>query len=222
MRHRLLAPADYRRFPWKNGRGSTTEIAQHPPGADYETFAWRASIAEIAHSGPFSQFAGVARSLVLIGGEGMRLDRAEGPLHLRAPFDMVEFDGDDAVVCSLAAGPVRAFNLMLRQGGVSGRVAVVRGGDQTFPPASFTLCHAALGATNCLLPGGGRVVVDEGSALVVEAADAPDARDAGDRAMPIRFRPASPRSVAVVATIASIASGSAPASRLGSAAGQSR
>ncbi|MGE5089970.1 MAG: HutD family protein, partial [Candidatus Levyibacteriota bacterium] len=47
MRHRVLAPAGYRRLPWKNGRGSTTEIAQHPPGADYETFDWRASIAEI-------------------------------------------------------------------------------------------------------------------------------------------------------------------------------
>jgi environmental stress-induced protein Ves len=30
---RLLAPADCRSMPWKNGAGRTTGIVAHPPGA---------------------------------------------------------------------------------------------------------------------------------------------------------------------------------------------
>jgi len=207
MRHRVLAPADYRRLRWKNGKGYTTEIAQHPPGADLETFTWRASIAEIAQSGPFSQFPGVTRSLVLISGDGMHLDRAAGPLDLRTPFEVVEFDGADAVLCALAGGPVRAFNLMLRRPGARGCVTIVHGRDEAIPPASFTLCHAAAGASECLLPGGSSIVVDEGCALVVDCTAAPDAEPGA-----IRVHPASQGSVAVVATIATIATGPAHAS----------
>lgn len=197
MRHRVLAPADFRRLRWKNGRGFTTEIAQHPRGADLEAFDWRASIAEIAQSGPFSQFPGVTRSLILISGDGMHLDRAAGPLDLRAPFDVVEFDGADVVLCTLAGGPVRAFNLMLRRPGALGCVTIVRGRDEAILPASFTLCHAAVGASECALPGGGSIVVDQGCALVVDSTGAPDAEPGA-----IRVHPASQGSVAVVATIA--------------------
>jgi len=36
--------------PWKNGGGSTTEIAIGPPAAGFEGFDWRVSIASIAAS----------------------------------------------------------------------------------------------------------------------------------------------------------------------------
>ena len=45
--HRLLAPRDFRRMPWKNGAGRTSEIASWPDGAGADAFAGRVSIAEI-------------------------------------------------------------------------------------------------------------------------------------------------------------------------------
>ena len=78
--HRVLTPADYRRMPWKNGGGHTTEIAAEPPGAGMASFAWRVSVADIAHDGPFSAFPGVDRTLVLLAGDGMRLATAGRPV----------------------------------------------------------------------------------------------------------------------------------------------
>jgi environmental stress-induced protein Ves len=37
-----------RRLPWKNGGGSTTEIAIAPPDAGFDDFDWRISLATIA------------------------------------------------------------------------------------------------------------------------------------------------------------------------------
>src|SRR5450830_1793080 len=62
--------------PWKNGGGSTTEIAVEPPGATLHSFEWRLSLASIAHDGPFSHFPGVDRSLALLDGPGLMLDSA--------------------------------------------------------------------------------------------------------------------------------------------------
>jgi hypothetical protein len=45
---RVLSPADYRRMPWKNGAGRTTEIAVHPAGAALDAFDWRVSVADVA------------------------------------------------------------------------------------------------------------------------------------------------------------------------------
>src|SRR4029077_2512621 len=70
---RLLTPNDYRSMPWKNGAGRTTEIAVHPPGAALDAFAWRVSIADVEQDGPFSRFPGIDRTIVLLGGSGMRL-----------------------------------------------------------------------------------------------------------------------------------------------------
>jgi environmental stress-induced protein Ves len=100
MTHRLLGPNDYRRIRRKNEGGRTTEIAKHPAAADLEEFAWRASIADVTHGGAFSEFPGVARTLVLLSGAGMQLERASGPLELRVPFEAVDFDGAEALGCT--------------------------------------------------------------------------------------------------------------------------
>ena len=52
--------------PWKNGGGTTTEVAAFPPGAPLENFGWRVSIAQVARSGPFSLFPGIDRTLALL------------------------------------------------------------------------------------------------------------------------------------------------------------
>src|SRR5215510_3780263 len=45
---RIILPDAYRRMPWKNGAGTTTEIAIDPPEADVAgRFRWRLSIADV-------------------------------------------------------------------------------------------------------------------------------------------------------------------------------
>src|SRR5215475_5956544 len=94
--HRLLQPADYARMPWKNGGGQTTEIAVHPAGATLADFDWRVSIADITADGPFSGFAGVDRTLVLLSGAGVRLTGTTHMAELRVPYEPYAFSGDDA------------------------------------------------------------------------------------------------------------------------------
>ena len=101
--------------PWKNGGGSTREIACWPPGAGLDDFDWRVSIASVAASGPFSVFAGVDRTIMLLAGDGLRL-QAPGLDHrldtLHAPF---AFSGDAALHCTLLGGESIDLNAMSRR-----------------------------------------------------------------------------------------------------------
>lgn len=64
--------------PWKNGGGETREIAAFPPGAGFDDFDWRLSIATIAEDGAFSAFPGIDRTLILLSGNGVALRLDDG------------------------------------------------------------------------------------------------------------------------------------------------
>jgi len=165
--HRLLAPADYRKMPWKNGGGRTFEIAVGPPDADLNAFAWRVSVAEIERDGPFSSFPGVDRTLVLLSGHGMRLSGTGDAVDLRAMFEPVTFAGEAALECALADGPTRDFNLMVRRSLASGEVIVVRDESEAVAPAAAYICYAASGTSECLLAGAPPIEVSPEHTLVV-------------------------------------------------------
>ncbi len=86
---RILRASSHRTMPWKNGGGSTTEIAVAPDGAGIDAFDWRISMAVVAADGPFSEFPGVDRTLSILDGAGLvlrgigagpvRLDRTTAP-----------------------------------------------------------------------------------------------------------------------------------------------
>ncbi len=100
-------------MPWKNGGGSTRELARHPAHQpDDGTFDWRLSVADVAADGPFSSFPGLDRILVLLSGNGMALS---GVGTLRAPLDRCEFPGETPVHAVLLDGPTRDLNLMWRR-----------------------------------------------------------------------------------------------------------
>lgn len=115
-----LGPADYRLMPWKNGQGSTVELAIHPLGATLQSFDWRLSMADVAQDGDFSPFPGYDRSLMLAFGGGLELsfDSASAPQRLQQPGAVAEFSGDWATRCRLLDGPVRDFNVMSARGRV--------------------------------------------------------------------------------------------------------
>ena len=112
--------------PWKNGGGSTRELACWPLGAGMDAFGWRVSVATIAAPGPFSAFAGVDRQIMLLGGDGGHL-RGNGWQHtLGERWQPFAFSGDEPVDCAMLGGASTDFNLMLRRGAWSGHLQVLR------------------------------------------------------------------------------------------------
>ena len=113
--------------PWKNGGGSTREIACWPPGAGLDDFGWRVSIATIAAPGPFSVFPGVDRSIMLLDGAGVRLVSADGKVdhRLDAAHVPFAFDGAAEVDCRVIDGPTTDFNVMTRRGRFAADVDVL-------------------------------------------------------------------------------------------------
>ncbi|MGH6934121.1 MAG: HutD/Ves family protein [Dongiaceae bacterium] len=124
---RRFRPADHRNMPWKNGLGTTAEIAIDPPGADIAggRFRWRLSIASIDRSCPFSAFPGYERTIMVISGNGMVLTVAGRPARrMDRLFDPFMFSGDEPADCQLIDGPIRDFNLVVDRARSGARTAV--------------------------------------------------------------------------------------------------
>lgn len=128
MRWICLTPREARRMPWKNGGGTTLELAVEPPGATLDTgFAWRLSSAEVATSGPFSPFPGIERTLLLLAGDGFRLDfGGHGSVILDRPLEAVRFSGGWPARADLLGGPCVDFNLMADPARCRARLEVLR------------------------------------------------------------------------------------------------
>ena len=121
-----LTPADYRIQPWKNGRGTTTELL-HLTDAAGNTLL-RLSRASVVEDGSFSLFPGIERNLTVLTGEGFRL-RGDG-LDLRCdPLVPVAFPGDVRVRATDTNGQASDdFNVMTARHLPRPEVSVMRGG----------------------------------------------------------------------------------------------
>ena len=148
MRIRRLTPSDYRKMPWRNGAGTTTEIVAEPVGA--ERFLYRVSIADVERDGPFSRFAEYDRHIMLLEGQGMSLDCGEhGVVDLSAPLTPRKFSGDWDVRGTLNAGPVRDFNLMVDRARASAMLNVHAMGENeslTLPSNRVNVIYVLAGA----------------------------------------------------------------------------
>jgi uncharacterized protein len=120
---RLLSPLAYRVKPWKNGGGTTTEIAVHPEGAGWDDFLWRVGIADIRQSGPFSSFPGIDRSILLLDcppDSGMTLT-VDGTSVEMVQHEFIDFTGEVVTQGLLRGQAVRDFNVMSRRSTVQHR-----------------------------------------------------------------------------------------------------
>ncbi len=111
----LLRSRDYRRMPWKNGRGWNTEIAVFPTDAGLtgKPFDWRVSLADVDIDCEFSKFPGYDRSILLAEGAGMELSFDSAPVQrIERQYEPFSFKGEWQTRCRLLNGPVRDFNVM--------------------------------------------------------------------------------------------------------------
>ncbi|MEW9836463.1 HutD/Ves family protein, partial [Mesorhizobium marinum] len=119
----ILKADSYRRTPWKNGGGETSEIAVHPEGAGFDDFSWRVSMARVAADGPFSAFPGIDRTLSVLEGKGIALDiDVRDPVVLTADSEPLRFAADATTFGRLVDGPISDLNVMTRRGRFDHRV----------------------------------------------------------------------------------------------------
>ncbi|PJI43881.1 MAG: hypothetical protein CTR53_02425 [Ferrovibrio sp.] len=112
--NRLISLASLDAEPWKNGGGTTYQIAVDPPEANTSNFRWRVSRAVIEKDGPFSSFPNVSRWIVLVSGPGFTMEFADGTsFDVVKPFEVYWFDGGLSVNCRLKGDrPVTVLNVM--------------------------------------------------------------------------------------------------------------
>jgi environmental stress-induced protein Ves len=120
---RILRAADYKVMPWKNGAGSTTEIAVSPDGGALDDFDWRVSMARVAEDGAFSLFPEIDRTLLVLDGAGMVLTTTgHGSARLDSETAPYAFPGHRDTYATLIGGPIVDLNIMSRRERVRHRV----------------------------------------------------------------------------------------------------
>jgi environmental stress-induced protein Ves len=167
----LIDASAYRRMPWRNGLGTTTEIAVEPLGPD--RFRWRLSIADVAESGPFSRFDGYDRVIAVVTGSGMRLAVEGRPIVLVDRQSTPHaFPGDAATDCTLIDGPIRDFNLIVDRATTTGTLVGFGGRTTVKLDGGIAFLHAASGGFE-LAAAAGRWSVAEGDTLRLDQASGP-------------------------------------------------
>lgn len=165
-------------MPWKNGGGVTTEIVVSPAAAGLDDFDWRVSMARVENGGPFSQFAGIDRTLAVLEGEGISLDIAGRPsVAVTKAAAPLSFPADTPTMAALIAGPITDLNVMTRRSRMTHAVErlVISAPLEIQPKADTTLIlsldgeitvagamPARLGPLDTLLvePNAGRMLIE--------------------------------------------------------------
>lgn len=137
---RILRAKNHRVMPWKNGGGSTTEIAVFPEGAGIGAFDWRVSMAGVVEDGAFSAFPDIDRTLAVLTGEGIVLSiEGRAPVRLMREAEPVSFPGDIAASSTLIDGPILDLNVMTRRGRFTHRLTRYRSALHVVSEADATL-----------------------------------------------------------------------------------
>jgi uncharacterized protein len=156
----IIRTSDLAVTRWKNGGGQARELAAYPSDSGYDDFRWRVSIADIECDGPFSDYPGIDRTIVLLDGAGMLL--RSGPigtlLHtLDEKYKPFDFVGEEKIEATLIDGAALDFNLLVRRHFARGSVAVWNG------PASFDVPNA----TRLIFVAKGEVALNDASAAKI-------------------------------------------------------
>ncbi|MEO5969189.1 MAG: HutD family protein [Bdellovibrionia bacterium] len=176
----VLRKGDSQKMPWKNGQGSTSEIAIYPIGTSLSenSFLWRLSSAEITTGGSFSLFPGYERYLGLVKGDGLQLNFEPSKRQILLQRGKVcRFSGTDVVSSSLSGGPVEDLNLIYSTSRVKAvfEAVVLRSKPRSFGmtgTVGFIYCvEGSVSAS--VFPGEIKFLVPEGDILRVDLPQTP-------------------------------------------------
>ena len=171
---RIIRAIECRSKPWKNGGGATTEICVEPPGASFDDFDWRVSMARVASDGPFSKFAG-DRTLVVISGTGLALTIGNAAaVAVDRNSDPIRFAGDTPTSARLLADEIIDLNVMSRRGRFEHRLLSIRGPiDCDFGDHGIAVVVASSGNATLTSPQGTVTLSCGDAAILTRVGDAP-------------------------------------------------
>ncbi|MFM7259972.1 MAG: HutD family protein [bacterium] len=202
---RVLHEVSYRRLPWKNGLGSTLEIATDAAEAG-APWTWRLSFADVPERATFSNFPGIDRHIGVLDGAGLTLARGDERITVPRDGTAFAFAGEDAIVGEPLGPAVRDANLMLDRRLWSGTLEILRIGSQREISinSDVALIHvhgaaqsaefrtegesSPLGANSTLVCGGTVLMTAAEATLVVARIARREVRDEADR-LRARCRP---------------------------------
>jgi uncharacterized protein len=168
MRSRVLRVSDYVRMPWKNGLGTTLELAREPAGTG--DFRWRLSLASVSSDGPFSAYPDHQRVVALVSGEGFVLNvNGVASRPLDAAGAHIAFDGGATTTCRLIGGPCTDLSLMVREPGriMYARCLGVGSSRVELDRNSLHALFAVHGAARVEVPGDGDMSLAERETLLL-------------------------------------------------------
>ncbi len=127
---RVLAASHARRVAWKNGLGTTLELATDATtiGAPW---SWRLAIADVPETAAFSRYLHIDRAILLLDGDGLALMR-DGEL-VRVPDhgSALAFAGEEECIGVPTGVGVRDINLMMQRDHWRGSLELVRALHET-------------------------------------------------------------------------------------------
>jgi environmental stress-induced protein Ves len=129
-----------------------------------DDWSWRLSTADITQDVPFSSFPGVTREFCVADGNGVVLN-INGVDHRCEPGSVTTFRGDDVVFATLIEGPMRALNLMVRDGAQQGSLQL-NSADAVI--ASFSVA-IAIGSSSILVSDDDQIDLQLLDALLIRA-----------------------------------------------------
>jgi uncharacterized protein len=170
----VLRQVDYTPMRWKNGAGTTLEIARH--GRHGEAFDWRLSMALVEGDCTFSSFDGYERYTTLVEGPGIELVGPDGRSLAFTRIGAVHaYAGAVPWACTLRGAASWDLNLIVRSGQAA-RMDTVRVGTQALELAAAVVdrwlvpLDAALEL--CLGACAGTVLLEARDALYLAAGEA--------------------------------------------------
>jgi environmental stress-induced protein Ves len=163
----ILRAANYKVMPWKNGLGSTTEIAISLASDGLGDFDWRVSMAQVTSDGPFSSFPGIDRTLMILDGDGIILTVANRASARLDHTSIHTFPGDQPTSAVLTNGPIVDLNVMSRRDCMQHRVQRIKVMTPLhFQPSSLTLLVVERGTLAIKSDTGSDVLAERDTLLI--------------------------------------------------------
>ena len=175
----IITPEQFKTIPWKNGKGQTTELAINENGC-INNFDWRLSIASVIEDGPFSDFSGYVRNLILLEGDGIELNHDNEQFDLLdKPLSISTFNGSSNTFGKLINDPIKDFNLMTKKEKFDVEVMTTTGlqeykinkADLSFVYSHQSYINLKTESEDMILPTGYLAKVNDFSELLVNGAN---------------------------------------------------
>lgn len=127
----IYSATDFKTLPWKNGKGTTTELIRLPHQADLTDFDLRISIADVNSDGEFSPFPDHVRWISVLEGNYFLLSHNNSEMVRVNQSDLHFFSGSDSTFCRTDGQILKDFNVIVSKQ-VAEKVQVF------FSPENFT------------------------------------------------------------------------------------